>query len=80
MRPRKLTFNDIRAKREYEKYTIGKAEEYELLDQLSHLLIKANGTFDDDDKEQLQCDDILDPQLDQGFSGGFRVLRLLTFR
>ncbi len=25
------------------------------------------------------CDDILDPQLDQGFSGGFRVLRLLTF-
>jgi hypothetical protein len=26
------------------------------------------------------CYDILDPQLDQGFSGGFRVLRLLTFR
>jgi hypothetical protein len=26
------------------------------------------------------CDDILDPQLDQGYSGEFRVLSLLTFR
>jgi hypothetical protein len=30
--------------------------------------------------EAAGCDDILDPQLDQGFSGGFRVLSLLTFR
>jgi hypothetical protein len=55
MKPRKLTFNNVRAKREYEKYTISKAEEYELLAQLTHLLDKAlNGTFDDHDEEHLQ--------------------------
>ena len=27
----------------------------------------------------MQCNDILDPQLDQGYCGEFRVLSLLTF-
>ena len=36
--------------------------------------------YDTGTRQHINCDDILDPQLDQGFSGGFRVLRLLTFR
>jgi hypothetical protein len=56
-RPRQLTFNNVRAKRNYEKHMVAQAEEQQLLASVKQLLQKAGAgldAFHDNDDMELQ--------------------------